>query len=165
MGGGGSYQSAPISQDLEGALRKEAEAKQELARAKAARRNIFISFSSKDMDQVRAFRAQAKNPKNPIDLVDRSVKVAYDSTRAEYIRQRISERIRQCSKTVVFVSDNAVKSAWVNWEVNRSLELGKEVVAFYSGDKRPKKLPKSITDNTIKVVSWSDLPKEIKPKE
>ena len=97
---GGGYS---LTDDQKNIVKQEAEAKQELERAKAARRNLFISFAAEDIDEVNLLRGQAKNDKSEIDFVDRSVRVPYDSKRADYIRQRISERIRQSSMTVVLV--------------------------------------------------------------
>ena len=81
-----------------------------------------------------------------------------NSERAEYIKQKITERIRQCSQTVVYISEKTHRSEWVKWEVEKSLKLGKGVLAVHKGDTAPSKLPSCIKDNGIKVVSWKDLP-------
>lgn len=164
MGSGGSY-SPILKQDQEARARLEASAKQELEKAKAARRNVFISFAAEDIDEVNMLRGQAKNPNSPMDFVDRSVREPYDSKRADYIKQRISERIRQASMTVVLLTDNSVKSQWVDWEIERSLELGRKVVAFHVGDSLPKSLPSAVVKNKIKIVPWRDLPSEFEPPE
>ena len=64
--------------------------------------------------------------------------------------------------TVVFVSEHTANSKWVNWEIKRSLDLGKEVVAFHTGDAPPKRLPLAVRENGIKVVPWSELKRKIK---
>jgi len=104
-------------------------------------------------------RGHAKNPNSDIEFIDHSVKESINSKRAEYIKQKITERINRCSQTVVYVSENTHKSHWVNWEVQKSLELGKKVIAVHKGDKPPAKLPESITKNKINVVTWKDLSK------
>ena len=76
---------------------------------------------------------------------------------AEYIKQKIAERIRQCSQTVVYITDNTHSSDWVKWEVEKSLQLGKGVIAVHKGDTPPSSIPSCITDNGIKVVTWSNL--------
>ena len=162
MGGGGSG-GYSLTENQKNLVKQEAEAKQELERAKAARRNLFISFATEDIDEVNLLRGQAKNDKSEIDFVDRSVCVPYDSNRADYLRQRISERIRQSSMTVVLISDHTANSKRVNWEINRSLELGKKVVAFHTGNEPPKRLPSAIGKNAIKMVPWSKLKYEIGP--
>lgn len=135
-------------------------------KAKAAlnegKRNVFISFATEDMDEVNLLRAQAKNDNNDIEFNDHSVREPYDSVQAEYIRRKISERINRASVTVVYISDDTAQSKWVKWEVEKSLELGKKVVAVYSGSRFNGTEPKWISDHGIKTVAWSKLADELK---
>jgi hypothetical protein len=162
MGGGGSYTPA-FGKGQEEIARREAEAKRELAKATAVRRNLFISFAAEDINAVNALRAQTKNENSEIEFIDRSVRVPYDSRRADYIRQRISERIKQSSMTIVYLTPDSATSRWVNWEVERSVELGREVVAFHKGAAPPPALPDAVHRHGIRVVPWSELQKELKP--
>lgn len=135
-------------------------------KAKAAlqegKRNVFISFATEDMNEVNLLRAQAKNENNDIEFNDHSVREAYDSEQAEYIKRKIAERINRASVTVVYLSDCAAKSAWVQWEVNKSIELGKKVVAVYKGQQYSGTLPNWVSENRIKTVAWSKLSDELK---
>ncbi len=124
---------------------------------KGVRRNTFLSFDYDDIEEVNLLRAHAKNEKSEIEFIDRSVKDLINSERAEYIKQKITERIRQCSQTVVYITDNTHSSDWVKWEVEKSLQLGKVVIAVHKGDAPPSNIPSCITDNRIKVVAWRDL--------
>lgn len=151
MGGSGSGRLGNLK-------RLEKVAKEALERK---RRNIFISFSSEDLNEVNLLRAQAKNENSDMEFVDRSLQSPFNSTRAEYIRNRLEARINQASMTVVFLSDHTPSSKWVDWEVRKSLDLGKDVIAVHSGSTRPRNLPSSISENNIKVVPWSKLPDEI----
>lgn len=130
-------------------------------KAKAAlqegRRNVFISFATEDMDAVNLLRAQSKNEKNDIEFNDHSVKQAYDSEQADYIKRKITERINRTSVTVVYLSEHSASSKWVKWEVEKSLELGKKVIATHPGEKYAGPTPKWLTDNGIKSVPWSSL--------
>ncbi len=117
--------------------------------------NVFISFSSDDLDEVNLLRGQAKNENSDIEFNDWSLKEPFDSKKADYIKRGIRERIRQCSVTVVYVSDKTVNSKWVDWEIRESLAMGKGVVAMHKGDTPPKQLPKAITDHNIQVVPWN----------
>jgi hypothetical protein len=136
------------------------------AKAKAAlqegKRNVFISFSTEDMNEVNLLRAQAKNDNNDIEFNDHSVHEPYNSERAEYIKQRIAERINRSSITVVYLSNNTAQSQWVAWEVQKSIELGKKVVAVHSGDQFSGRKPQWIQENSIKVVPWSQLASNLK---
>lgn len=157
MGGGGNYSGRSLSESQERLAKKEAEAKRILEQEAATRRNLFLSFAYEDIDEANLFRAQARSRKSPINFVDRSVREPFDSSRAEYIQQRISERIKQSSMTVVLLSEATSKSRWVEWEIRRSLALGKKVVAFHVGVKPPTLQPDVIREMRIPVVPWSHL--------
>jgi len=134
------------------------------AKAKAAlrdgKRNVFISFATEDMDDVNLLRAHAKNEKSDIEFNDYSVKEPYDSERADYIKHRISERINKSSCTVVYLSEHTANSKWVAWEVSKSLELGKKVVAVHSGMEHTGPRPLWLT-SAVKTVAWSKLADEL----
>ena len=151
MGGGssGGRRSLGDIKSLEEKAKKELE--------KGARRNTFLSFDYDDIDEVNLLRGQVKNEKSEIEFIDRSVKDPINSERAEYIKQKIVERIRQCSQTVVYIGNTTHSSGWVKWEVEKSLQLGKEVIAVHKGDTPPSKIPACIKDNKIKVVPWKNL--------
>ena len=134
-------------------------------RAKAAlqggKRNVFISFAMEDLDEVNLLRAHAKNEKSDIEFNDYSVREPYDSERAEYIRQKITERIERASVTVVYLSESTPQSEWVKWEVEKSLSLGKRVVAMHASDKPPTQLPAWISEKKIGLVPWRNLADEL----
>ena len=123
--------------------------------ADGGKRNVFISFSSDDHDEVNLLRGQAKNENSDIEFNDWSLKKPFDSEEANYIKRGIRERIRQSSVTVVYISDKTADSKWVDWEIRESLAMGKGVVAMHKGDTPPRRLPKAITDNSIPVVPWN----------
>lgn len=134
-------------------------------RAKAAlqggKRNVFISFAMEDLNEVNLLRAHAKNEKSDIEFNDYSVREPYDSERAEYIRQKITERIERASVTVVYLSESTPQSEWVTWEVEKSLSLGKRVVATYASDKSPSQLPAWVSEKKIGLVPWKNLANEL----
>ena len=148
-GSGGGRSSLGDIKSLEEKARKELN--------KGIRRNTFLSFDYDDIEDVNLLRAHAKNEKSEIEFIDRSVKDSINSERAEYIKQKITERIRQCSQTIVYITDKTHCSDWVKWEVEKSLQLGKGVIAVYKGDVPPSNIPSCISDNEIKVVPWSNL--------
>ena len=126
------------------------------------KRNVFISFATEDLNEVNLLRAQAKNDNSDIEFNDHSVRAPFDSERAEYIRRKISERIERTSITVVYLSGSTAQSRWVKWEVQKSLELGKKVVAVHAGDSFSERRPGWVKENGIKVVPWSQLASELK---
>jgi hypothetical protein len=151
-GGGGSRRTLGDLRSL------EEKAKQALA---PGRKNVFISFDHDDLDDVNLLRGQAKNENNDLEFNDRSVQEPYDSERAEYIRSRLADRINQASVTVVYLTDQSIKSRWVQWEVEKSLELGKKVIATHSKNGAPKSIPSWISRNAVKVVPWNKLSDEL----
>ena len=160
MGGGGGSSSSSLGDTRH----LEDRAKEILQQGDTGRKNVFISFIYEDLNDVNLLRGQAKNENTDIEFNDLSVKEPFDSQRGEYIRQKIRERINQSSTTVVYLSKDTQKSEWVRWEVNKSIELGKRVIATHSGDKLSCSEPDFIKDNGIKVVPWSQLADELKKK-
>jgi glycerophosphoryl diester phosphodiesterase len=154
MGGGGD-ESRGIG-DIRSLIEK---AKEELRKGNDAgkKKNVFISFDYSDIDEVNLLRGQAKSEKSPLEFNDWSVSEAFDSDRAAYIKQKISDRINQSSLTVVYLSDRTLQSQWVDWEIEESIRLGKTVIGVHKGKTRPAKLPKLIKKHKLKVVSWSKL--------
>lgn len=137
---------------------------EEKARAalQGGKRNVFISFATEDMNEVNLLRAHAKNENSDIEFNDHSVREPYDSDRAEYIKQKIAERISRSSITVVYISESTAQSRWVKWEVEKSIELNKKVVAVHPNDKAPTQPPKWLSEHKIKTVTWSRLSDELK---
>ncbi|MFM2278930.1 MAG: hypothetical protein RLZZ444_1161 [Pseudomonadota bacterium] len=135
-------------------------------KAKAAlqggKRNVFISFATEDMDEVNLLRAHAKNENSDIEFNDHSVREPYDSDRAAYIKQKITERIERTSVTVVYLSASTAASRWVKWEVEKSLELGKRVIAVHPKSGAPANPPGWVKEHGIKTVTWSKLADELK---
>jgi hypothetical protein len=155
MGGGGGGGSRNIG-DLP---RLAEEAKKALSQD---RRNVFLSFAYEDIDEVNLLRAQSKNELSDIAFNDWSVSEPYDSKSGDYIRDRITERIQHSSVTVVYLSTDTLSSQWVAWEVQKSLELGKSVVAVHAGDRPPAQLPPWVTGSRVQVVPWSKLAETLK---
>ena len=148
------------SQSL-GDSKLEKKAKDLLLEANRTRRNAFISFAYEDINEVTPLRGHAKNERSDIDFADWSVREPFDSDRADYIRRKITERISQASVTVVYLSEDTPKSSWVKWEVEKSLELGKDVIATYAGGTAPM-APDFVKTNGIRTVPWKDLGNALK---
>lgn len=155
MGGGGG-----------GGLNRLGDVRALEEKAKAAlqggKRNVFISFATEDITEVNLLRAHAKNENSDIEFNDHSVRVPYDSERADYIKSKITERISRASVTVVYLSNETARSRWVKWEVEKSLELGKRVVAVHPGERFSGQSPSWLAGSSIKVVPWAKLSSELK---
>lgn len=159
-GGGGSRSIGDIKSLIETAkeeLRKGDEGK--------SKKNVFISFAYEDIDEVNLLRGQAKNEKSPLEFNDWSVPEEFDSERATYVKQKISERINQSSLTVAYLSEQTTKSKWVEWEIEESIRKGKTVIGVYKGVSPPVSLPNAIKKHGIKIVPWSKLTDSIRKLE
>ena len=153
MGGGG--RNSPGIGDIRSLIDK---AKEEIRRAeRQTKRNVFISFAYEDNDEVNLLRAHARNENLPIEFNDWSVSEPIDSERSIYIKQKIAERIRRSSVTIVYLSDHTINSKWVKWEVEESVRQGKKILGVYKGDNPPSKIPASLPEHNIKTIKWSDL--------
>jgi hypothetical protein len=118
-------------------------------------RHVFLSFVVEDKGLVDLFRGQARNKNSELVFDDYSVKAAYDSQDAAYIRGRIRERIRACSVTVCLIGETTASSKWVNWELLASGEEKNRLlgVRLHSSSTRDK-TPKALSDLGAKVVDW-----------
>lgn len=150
MGGGGGYSFSPVDKK-----ELEEKAKEHLRKAGQSRRNVFISFSNDDMDEINLMRGQAKNEGLELEFSDHSVKKAYNSEQDEYIKRRIRDRIERASVTLVYLSASSMKSDWVKWEVEQSKKMGKGILAVYKGDQPPANIPNHIKDSVSSVVQWN----------
>lgn len=155
MGGGGSNDYSTRIIDRLGKVAQDS-----FKNAQPEKRNVFISFDSRDIQDVNLLRGQAKNEENDLEFNDYSLKEPFDSERAEYIKSGIRERIRQASVTVVYVSDHTHESQWVEWEVRESIAQGKGVICVHKGDNAPANLPRFVNELNLKLVPWKH--KELK---
>jgi hypothetical protein len=91
---------------------------------------VFISFQSEDLWAVELLREIARQPSYDLDFYDESLKVPFDSIRADYIRNRLLDRIERTSVTICLIGRTTYESAWVDWEIFRSLEKGNKIIAM-----------------------------------
>jgi len=102
----------------------------------------FLSFVEEDLNLVNLFRGQAKNEDSELEFADFSIKEPFDSTNAEYIGGRIAAQLKLSSVTICLYGPTTYTSKWVEWELRKSLELGKPImgVCLY-GDGRVRFYP------------------------
>ncbi len=149
MGGGGNF-----NYDTRIIDRLAKVAQKSFGDAQPEKRNIFISFDSRDLTDVNLLRGQAKNENNDLEFNDYSLKEPFNSKDAEYIKNGIRERIRQASVTVIYISDITRESDWVDWEARESIAQGKGVICVYSGDTPPNRMPSFVNEFELKVIPW-----------
>lgn len=116
-----------------------------------AKKTIFISY---DYDNDKHFKnllvAWDKNDLFDFKFYDSSVDVSVNSTDANYIKQVITNRIKNSNQVLVIVGAETNKSGWVKWEINKAHELGKKLIAVKTNSSNTS--PDSIFG---KGASWS----------
>ena len=149
MGGssGGGFLSGDIARLEEAAKEKLKDANSDSVP------HVFISFAFEDIDNINLLRGQAKNEFSELEFDDYSVKEAFNSANAEYIKSQIRKKIERASVTLIFLTAHSAKSSWVKWEVEESIAQGKGLVAVYKGDIQPT-LPAALVKANAKVVKW-----------
>lgn len=75
--------------------------------------------------------AWSKNDNGHFDIKfdDTSIGVSINSNNADYIKRKISEKIKDSKKVLVLIGKDTHKSDWVKWEVDKAVELEKKLVA------------------------------------
>lgn len=113
-------------------------------------RNVFLSFAMEDKTLVDLFRRQIKNKRLPLNFRDHSIKEPFDSA----WKTKCEEKIRRSSVTICLVGPMTYKSDAVNWEIRKSIELGKGIVAVYLTSEQPT-LPEALKEYSVKPVNWN----------
>lgn len=88
----------------------------------------FLSFVEEDLNVVNLFRGQAKNENTDLEFADYSIKEPFDSRNADYIARGITDQLRLVSLTVCLYGPTTYTSRWVDWELRKSVELGKPIM-------------------------------------
>lgn len=91
----------------------------------------FLSFVEEDLNLVNLFRGQAKNECFDLEFADYSIKQPFDSMNADYIARGITDQIRLSTLTVCLIGPTTSRSQWVNWELNKTLQLEKPIMGVY----------------------------------
>ncbi|SRR5579862_1253322 len=88
----------------------------------------FLSFVEEDLNLVNLFRGQAKLQDGNLDFHDYSIKIPFNSDNADYIGRGILDQIKLCTLCVCLYGPTTYQSAWVNWELNKAIQLGKHLM-------------------------------------
>ena len=113
-------------------------------------RKIFLSFAMEDKSLVDKFRMQAQEQSLPLDFRDYSVKDTFDKS----WKSQAEKIIHGSSVTLCFIGQRTYQSEPVNWEIQRSIELGKPVVAIHLGDEKLL-VPRALREHSITPLPWN----------
>jgi hypothetical protein len=118
-------------------------------------KHVFLSFVEEDLELVHLFRGQAKNKNSSLSFDDYSVKVPYNSVNATYIRSKIAEKIRAASVTICLIGSATSTSRWVDWEIEKSDDLGNKVFGVRLNSRVNHSVPASLRAMGAKVLPWN----------
>lgn len=90
----------------------------------------FLSFVQEDLNLVNLFRGQAKSQRHDLAFDDYSIKVPYNSVNVRYIGTGIATQIKLATMTVCLYGPTTHQSEWVNWELSKTVELGKPLMGI-----------------------------------
>lgn len=96
----------------------------------AYKKKIFISYEyDNDKHYKNLLLAWDANKLFDFSINDHSADVSINSTNASAIKSVISRYINEATYFLVIVGSKTHKSAWVKWEIDKAVELGKRIVA------------------------------------
>ena len=89
--------------------------------------DLFLSFASEHTALVEAFRRQATSRLSLLSFDDCSTSTVTGSA----WKHHAEELIRSCRATLCLVGSSTYQSGPVDWEIRKSIDLGKRVLAVY----------------------------------
>ncbi len=111
-------------------------------------RNVFLSFAMEDQRLANAFRAQARNSRSDLEFRDYSVKEAFEHA----WKSNVERLIGMCSATICLVGESTWRSDAVDWEIHKSDQLGKKLVAVRLGP--DVRLPAALGELGVTALPW-----------
>lgn len=110
--------------------------------------DLFLSFSSEHEALVDLFRDHVRGRLSLLSFNDSSMPL-----RAAEAWQYNAERlIRSCRATLCLVGDTTYMSEPVNWEIRKSVDLGKRVLAVYL--QPTASLPVALSEIGVTPLPW-----------
>lgn len=128
--------------------------------------NVFISHYSGDVQRLRdlktrlrAVDCKVRNSSAEEDteggLTRNGEKVA-DATIAKYLRARI----KWSGTFIVIISEHTHERPWVNYEIKKAAEMGKQIIGIYEyGCKDKVELPEAYKRYGGSTIGWNSLDK------
>jgi hypothetical protein len=120
------------------------------------KKNVFISHVHEDDELVPKLKDLIANA--GMEVRDGSITSdkPNEAQSEEYIKRKILEpRIQWASTLVVLITHHTADSWWVNWEIKRAVELGKNVVGVYAHGATDADIPEELQKcGDAAVVGW-----------
>lgn len=95
-----------------------------------AKKKIFISYDyDNDKHYKNLLKAWDANGTFDFSFHDHSADVSIKSTNATVIKRVISAKINNATYFLCIVGEKTHKSDWVEWEIDKAVELNKKIIA------------------------------------
>ena len=111
--------------------------------------SVFLSFSIEHKPLVDLFRDQARDSRSAVIFRDHSIKEPVRGTWKRYAERLI----RESSVTICLVGESTWRSEPVNWEIRKSAELGKRVLAVYL-QSSVTRIPSALVEIGVSPMPW-----------
>lgn len=119
-------------------------------------KNVFISHVHEDDDLVPRLKDLIANA--GMEVRDGSITSdkPNEAQDEEYIKREILEpRIQWASTLAVLITHETAQSWWVNWEIGRAVELGKNVIGVYAQGATDADIPEELQKcGDAAIVGW-----------
>jgi|SRR5690625_2027953 len=96
-------------------------------------KKLFVSYRADEEGNKykNLLVAWSKNDNGYFDIKfeDTSIGVSINSDDEDYIKRRIREKISESRTVLVLIGKDTHKSDWVEWEIDKAVELKKKLVA------------------------------------
>src|SRR5574341_1547927 len=120
------------------------------------KKNVFISHVHEDDELVPRLKEMMANA--GMEVRDGSITSdkPNEAQNEEYLKREILEpRIQWASTLVVLITHDTAQSWWVNWEIKRAVELGKNVVGVYAQGATEADIPEELQQcGDAAIVGW-----------
>ena len=110
--------------------------------------DLFLSFASEHEALVDVFRGHAQGRLSLLSFNDASM----PSRAAEAWQHNAERLIRSCRATLCLVGDTTYMSEPVNWEIRKSVDLGKRVLAVYL--QPTASVPVALSEIGVRPLPW-----------
>lgn len=117
-------------------------------------RRVFLSFQAEDIRFANLLRATAANDRFDLEFYDESVKEAYNSNSAEYIKTKIRAKIDRATYTICLIGDSTHKSDWVCWELSESIKKDKGIICMALPEILRATLPSPVNAAGYPFIVW-----------
>lgn len=115
-------------------------------------RRVFISYQHSDQLKARGLNLMTYNRNVDCDFTGRHLLDPVKSQDPTYISQKIKEQIKGSSATIVLIGAHTAESAWVDKEIEWSIEKGNGVVGIRIDPDAA--IPEGLTEYGAEILDW-----------